>query len=143
MRKNRIWFVICMAVLFPACFSAQILKHVYSTENNLWQQDTIELQPNPEQLHLFEVEATENVTAFRNWGVIFNEFGCDVLTMLARTKQNKILYNVFSPQGKLCVSRALIDVGANDYSRFWYSCDGYISICFTALSRLIESKVYI
>ena len=39
---------------------------------------------------------------------------------------DEILYNIFSPQGDLRITRGRISMGANDYARSWYSCDlGY------------------
>ena len=53
----------------------------------------------------------------------FNELCWDALGLLTRTEQDEILYNIFSPQGDLRITRGRISMGANDYARSWYSCD--------------------
>ena len=71
----------------------------------------------------FTVDGTENGVAFKNWGTTFNELCWDALGLLTRTEQDEILYNIFSPQGDLRITRGRISMGANDYARSWYSCD--------------------
>lgn len=47
----------------------------------------------------------------------------DALNLLTRDEQDKILHDVFSPEGDLRITRGRISMGANDYSRSWYACD--------------------
>lgn len=123
MGKIERWMGGCMAILLPVCLSAQSYKHICSTENDLWQQDKVRLEALPVQSPLFEVDGTESVVVFKDWGVTFNELGWDALGVLSRDEQDAILHNVFSSDGDLHISRGRISMGANDYARSWYSCD--------------------
>lgn len=83
----------------------------------------VKLQSKSEQNPVLQVDGTENGVAFKNWGTTFNELCWDALGLLTRTEQDEILYNIFSPQGDLRITRGRISMGANDYARSWYSCD--------------------
>ncbi len=61
---------------------------------------------------VLQVDGTENGVVFKNWGTTFNELCWDALGVLTRTEQDEILYNIFSPQGDLRITRGRISMGA-------------------------------
>lgn len=103
--------------------NAQSVTWISSTEGNVWQKSKVKLQSKSEQTPVLQVDGTEDGIVFKNWGTTFNELCWDALENLTRAEQDEILYNIFSPQGDLRITRGRISMGANDYARSWYSCD--------------------
>ena len=123
MKKNKFLFCIGLLLTVATIVNAQSVTWISSTEGNVWQKSKVKLQSKSEQNPVLQVDGTENGVAFKNWGTTFNELCWDALGLLTRTEQDEILYNIFSPQGDLRITRGRISMGANDYARSWYSCD--------------------
>lgn len=117
--------LLCVGLLMAVAIdiNAQSVTWISSTEGNVWQTSKVKLQSKSEQTPVLQVLGTENGVTFKNWGTTFNELCWDALGLLTRTEQDEILYNIFSPQGDLRITRGRISMGANDYARSWYSCD--------------------
>ena len=64
-----------------------------------------------------------NGKPFRAWGTCFNELGLDAISLLTKEDQEKIMHDIFAPDGDLRFTRGRLSMNANDYSRAWYSCD--------------------
>lgn len=123
MKKNKFLFCIGLLLTVATIVNAQSVTWISSTEGNVWQKSKVKLQSKSEQNPVLQLDGTENGVAFKNWGTTFNELCWDALGLLTRTEQDEILYNIFSPQGDLRITRGRISMGANDYARSWYSCD--------------------
>ena len=123
MKKNKFLFCIGLLLTVATIVNAQSVTWISSTEGNVWQKSKVKLQSKSEQNPVLQVDGTENGVVFKNWGTTFNELCWDALGVLTRTEQDEILYNIFSPQGDLRITRGRISMGANDYARSWYSCD--------------------
>ena len=121
MKKNKFLFCIGLLLTVATIVNAQSVTWISSTEGNVWQKSKVKLQSKSEQNPVLQVDGTENGVAFKNWGTTFNELCWDALGLLTRTEQDEILYNIFSPQGDLRITRGRISMGANDYARSWYS----------------------
>ena len=123
MKKIKSLFCIGLLLTVATTVNAQSVTWISSTEGNVWQKSKVKLQSKSEQNPVLQVDGTENGVVFKNWGTTFNELCWDALGVLTRTEQDEILYNIFSPQGDLRITRGRISMGANDYARSWYSCD--------------------
>ena len=123
MKKIKSLFCIGLLLTVATTVNAQSVTWISSTEGNVWQKSKVKLQSKSEQNPVLQVDGTENGVVFKNWGTTFNELCWDALGLLTRTEQDEILYNIFSPQGDLRITRGRISMGANDYARSWYSCD--------------------
>jgi len=66
---------------------------------------------------------TQNSKAFKAWGTCFNELDLDAIRLLTKDEQEKIMHDIFAPDGDLRFTRGRLTMNANDYSRAWYSCD--------------------
>ena len=64
-----------------------------------------------------------NSKPFKAWGTCFNELDLDAIRLLKPEEQEKILHDIFAPDGDLRFTRGRLTMNANDYSRAWYSCD--------------------
>ena len=62
-------------------------------------------------------------TTFRAWGTCFNELDLDAIRLLTKEEQERIMHDIFAPDGDLRFTRGRLTMNANDYSRAWYSCD--------------------
>ena len=64
-----------------------------------------------------------NPKPFRAWGTCFNELDLDAIRLLKPEEQERIMHDIFAPDGDLRFTRGRLTMNANDYSRAWYSCD--------------------
>lgn len=69
-----------------------------------------------------QVNANEG-RVFRAWGTCFNELDLDAIELLKADEQERIMHDLFAPDGDLRFTRGRLSMNANDYSRAWYSCD--------------------
>ena len=60
---------------------------------------------------------------FRAWGTCFNELDLDALELLTAEEQERVMHDLFAPDGDLHFTRGRLTMNANDYSRAWYECD--------------------
>jgi glucosylceramidase len=60
---------------------------------------------------------------WEGWGGCFNELGSDALALLPAEARAEIMHGLFHPQGELGLTIGRVPMGANDYSRSWYSLD--------------------
>lgn len=60
---------------------------------------------------------------WEGWGGCFNELGHDALALLPAAERAAIMHGLFHPAGELRLGIGRLPMGANDYSRSWYSLD--------------------
>lgn len=60
---------------------------------------------------------------WEGWGGCFNELGADALALLSADDRAGIMHGLFDPKGELGLTIGRVPMGANDYSRSWYSLD--------------------
>lgn len=115
-----------LCILGLACSlesAAQTFNHYITTEKTSWQKSTQKLEKKASTTPLMTVSATEKGHEFRAWGTCFNELNYDALLLLKPEEREKIMHDVFSPDGDLKFTRGRLTMNANDYSRSWYQCD--------------------
>lgn len=111
-------------MMMSAMMSAQSFEWTSSVEGKLWQRSRVSAKKSTVEANV-QVPAGEKIVTFKGWGITFNELDWDALCMLQRSEQDEILAKIFSPNGDLRVSRGRVSMGANDYSRSWYSNDEF------------------
>lgn len=95
----------------------------YVTTNGLgdWQETELpimkETHPGIKTL-LVNLQQTEQI--IDGFGACFNELGWDALNMLTGEEKEEVIKDFFSPEG-FNFSICRVPIGANDYSRDWYS----------------------
>ena len=118
MRKTFIT-IISLFVLNGAV--AQSVSTYTTTESVAWKKGKTALSAKPAANVV--AEASEHGVPFVGFGTTFNELDWDAFNMLARSEQDELMYNMFSPDGDLKFTLGRVSMNANDYSRGWYSCD--------------------
>lgn len=105
--------------------SAQTFTQYTTTEQLPWQtKGKVSLSTKAKmQQTLNSKLPTQNSKAFKAWGTCFNELDLDAIRLLKPEEQEKILHDIFAPDGDLRFTRGRLTMNANDYSRAWYSCD--------------------
>lgn len=91
-----------------------------TTEGSPRVESKIEPAETHEGIVLFD--KTEEGQEFLAWGTTFNELDLDAISLLKKGEREKILFDLFDPEGDLRFTRGRLTMNANDYSRTWYSC---------------------
>ena len=105
--------------------SAQTFTQYTTTEQQPWQtKGKVSLASKAKaQPILHSSLFTLHSKPFRAWGTCFNELDLDAIRLLTKEEQEKIMHDIFAPDGDLRFTRGRLTMNANDYSRAWYSCD--------------------
>lgn len=113
----------CLSLLFISTIEAQTFTWTSSTEGAYWQGKNIKLESGAITNPDLDISVAAASVTFQGWGTCFNELGWDALKTLAQSDQDKILKDIFSPQGDLRFTLGRFSMNANDYARDWYSSD--------------------
>ncbi len=124
MKKNIVTIILAIAI--GGWASAQTFTQYTTTEQAPWQikgkvkaNSAAKAEPTlNSQLSTLNLERK-----FRAWGTCFNELDLDAINLLTKEEQEKIMHDIFAPDGDLKFTRGRLTMNANDYSRAWYSCD--------------------
>jgi glucosylceramidase len=117
--------VLCVTVFCGILFSCNnrpSIQWVVSTPETSWEEqntDSIEI------VHGESFDTEVNVTSLKQtvdgFGTCFNELGWTSLSVLSETDRENILKELFEPGIGANFSICRMPVGANDFSRNWYS----------------------
>ena len=122
MKKKMTVGWLCMTVAMGA--TAQTLLHYTTTETAPWQTERrVTLTSKEAATPSLVVTGEEQGHEFRAWGTCFNELDLDAIRLLTDEEQQRIMHDLFAPDGDLRFTRGRLTMNANDYSRAWYSCD--------------------
>lgn len=110
-------------MLSASALQAQKVTTFTTTENQAWQKGKTALAAKPEAKVVAQVDANSKGVVFSAFGTTFNELDWDAFNLLSRQEQDKLMYDIFSPDGDLKFTHGRVSMNANDYSREWYSCD--------------------
>ena len=115
---------ITFALLIALQAGAQTFNHSATTEKQPWQkQAAVRLQTKAQSQPALEVTDKAQGHVFRHWGTCFNELDLDAIMLLKPDERERIMHDLFAPDGDLHFTRGRLSMNANDYSRAWYSCD--------------------
>ena len=106
--------------------SAQSFIQYTTTEQQPWQTKgkvSLSTRAKAQERFKIQVPGSDSGREFRAWGTCFNELDLDAIRMLKPEEQEKIMHDIFAPDGDLRFTRGRLTMNANDYSRAWYSCD--------------------
>lgn len=106
------------------CYS-QNVNWVSSTDQSRWVQHSPQTLSNNKNTTQFDVEILPagKQQTIDGWGGCFNELGWDALMSLDSTARYAVLKEFFEPKDGLKYNICRMPIGANDYSRNWYSLD--------------------
>ena len=112
-----------MNLAITGTVAAQSFSVYTTTEQEPWQKKgRLSLQSKPKNGSVLQ-SMNEGGHVFRFWGTCFNELDLDAIRLLTEEEQEKIMHDIFAPDGDLRFTRGRLTMNANDYSRAWYSCD--------------------
>lgn len=125
-------------VLALACVAAtgwsQSVKWIVSRDNDFWRETKTSLSRHSEMTPVLTIQAGDGKGdkesrgetpghVFKHWGTTFNELDWEAFIALDRDVQDKIMDDLFSPDGDLRFTRGRVSMNCNDYGSSWYSCD--------------------
>lgn len=115
---------------------AQTFKHYTTTEGAPWKLSEAKAIPLTSTPRKRGADATRlpiafslppkgsgEASPFLAWGTCFNELDLDALELLQPEERDRIMRDLFAPEGDLRFTRGRLTMNANDYSRAWYTCD--------------------
>ena len=102
---------------------SQNVNWISSTEQNKWvAQEPIKLRSNQTAIPFnVEILTTEKQQTIEGWGGCFNELGWDALQILNPKQRETVFRSLFDQKNGLKYTICRMPIGANDYSRNWYS----------------------
>ncbi len=117
--------ILCILSLIAVQVSAQTFTQYTTTEQQPWQtKGKVSLSAKAKaQPILHSSLFTLHSKPFKAFGTCFNELDLDAIRLLKPEEQEKIMHDIFAPDGDLRFTRGRLTMNANDYSRAWYSCD--------------------
>ena len=108
----------------PLLCHAQKAEWYRSTDNDFWKkQKDVRLESSTSRTPLFSVSDVQAPHKLKHWGTTFNELDWDAFLALSRDDQDKLMHDLFAPDGDLRFTRGRIGMNCNDYGREWFSCD--------------------
>jgi len=116
---------LCLAGLLlatPLFILAQTVTHYTTTDKEIWKTERVRLAAKPMADVVVSATTADKGTPFHAWGTTFNELDFDAFNLLSRDDQDRLMSDIFSPDGDLKFTHGRVSMNANDYARSWYSC---------------------
>ena len=101
--------------------SAHVVQWVVTTEQAPWQHHQASAFHPVKSLPGVIVQPQQQFQTIGGFGACFNELGWDALQMLSERERNSILQEFFAPGVGANFGICRMPIGANDFSRDWYS----------------------
>lgn len=113
-----------IAIMVSLCINlnAQTVSHFITTEKTEWKTGKTSLSMKPAGKVVVAVSKGQKGIPFRAWGTTFNELDLDAYNLITKEEQDKLMFNLYSPDGDLHFTHGRVSMNANDYAREWYSC---------------------
>jgi len=120
---NLFFYLGSVLLLFNGC-SSQEVSWVSTTDNSRWiQQPALEMTLSTDEKIYTEILVDQPQQTMEGFGACFNELSWDAIQLVDEPKRAEILRNLFDPKEGLNFTFCRTSMGANDYSREWYSYD--------------------
>lgn len=120
--------ILLLGLLFwsTSCQKVNTLEWVMTTPEVSWQyQDGIQITSDVTEQMEVEVDLNHPLQEIEGFGTCFNELGWLSLDLLKPTEKDEIFKELFEPGYGANFTICRMPVGANDFSRDWYSYDEY------------------
>lgn len=114
---------ICMSAIMCACESDRISDtiHICTTEQTPWQSVQENLSVNTQNNYELLIDASKKQQQIKGFGACFNELGWTSLSELSDKDRDDIIKELFEPDFGANFTICRMPLGANDFSRNWYS----------------------
>ncbi|MDR1609999.1 MAG: beta-glycosidase, partial [Candidatus Symbiothrix sp.] len=118
---KHILFVFFIALAITSCDKKTVAEWVATTPDASWQtQNTSEIKPVKTDSADVEILTNSELQTVDGFGACFNELGWTSLALLTDAEREAIFKELFTAEGaNFTICR--MPVGANDFSRDWYS----------------------
>lgn len=95
---------------------------VSTTQNNLWQNNSVQpILKKTNEVADVEIHLNEPLQKIDGFGTCFNELGWESLSLLPNSVKDSIMRELFAPGVGANFSICRMPIGANDFSKNWYS----------------------
>ncbi len=99
------------------------VRWITTTEHDAWVEREPLAMASPTGMPSVFVQVERPQQAIEGFGASFNEMGWDALALLDEPVRDALLHDLFAPGVGLGLNLCRMPVGANDFSRDWYSYD--------------------
>lgn len=124
MKKSLVLSVAVMGIsIWMPCVAASTVMKYVTTEEVPWTVSKAKLTSRSTSDYIISINKRNTGPEFKAWGTTFNELDWYALNMLSREDQEKVMHDIFAPDGELKFTRGRISMNCNDYGASWYSCD--------------------
>lgn len=122
-QKLIIGFFLCLGMCLSSCRKNENVIHLCTTETDNWQQVETKENISSDKVVAVTINLSKDDRAqvIEGFGACFNELGWTSLSVLSREDRNSIMKELFEPDYGACFTVCRMPVGANDFSRDWYS----------------------
>lgn len=125
MKNNLLYFGIgiCMSALMSSCSSKDMscTMHVCTTEQTPWQMVQDDSDVACKNNYELIIDTSKKQQQIQGFGACFNELGWTSLSTLKDSDRNDIIKELFAPDFGANFTICRMPLGANDFSRNWYS----------------------
>ncbi|MDE6479466.1 MAG: beta-glycosidase [Muribaculaceae bacterium] len=117
-------YAILIGLMLPVMGMAQNVSWYSSSDNDFWRKGkNLKMEGKASQTPVITIGSADKGHKMKHWGTTFNELDWDAFIALSRDDQDRLMHNLFSPDGDLRFTRGRIGMNCNDYGRSWFSCD--------------------
>src|SRR6187399_3236270 len=118
---NRITKCFLLAMTALPSFAQTQVEWVSTTQNAQWKTKT-SISVNPAvNTYDIEINPANTLQSIEGFGTCFNEVGWTSLSLLDKSDREAIFRELFAPGAGAGFTICRMPVGANDFSRDWYS----------------------
>lgn len=121
MAKSKL-FPVFLLLFLVACTTPKV-EWISNTQTDSWvKEKTLTLSTSTNQFDV-QIDTTKKLQTIEGFGACFNELGWTALSRLSPEDRDSVLTELFSPGAGANFNLCRMPVGANDFSRDWYSYD--------------------
>lgn len=117
-------FTIYLATLMGltlSCQTAPIYNQVYTTPENSWVSEVVPTTSGDNSVETIIINTNDTKHEIEGFGACFNELGWTSLSLLSQSDRDSIIKELFLPNYGANFTICRMPLGANDFSRDWYS----------------------
>lgn len=119
----RLLLVVAFTILILSSFAQKNTAHwVSTTQDNLWEKQALATGQSTGKFDV-EIKPNQTLQTIEGFGTCFNELGWTSLSLLSEKDRSDIFSELFSPGAGANFTICRMPIGANDFSRQWYSYD--------------------
>lgn len=116
--------ILTLSILFTACSKQPVVEWISTISDSVWEkQDAQTIDYTNRTTHDILIDLNATQQTIHGFGTCFNELGWTSLCMLNDADRESIMREMFEPGIGANFTICRMPLGANDFSRDWYSYD--------------------